>query len=69
MKIIQLSDQDNGFEAHLLDNRAFIYVNFECTDILYIDNIESKIDPVDEIIYEIELLSKPSIYKSEMFFN
>jgi len=49
--------------AHLLDNRIYLYVDNEFTEMLYIDDIETLEDPVPLIVREIELSSRPSLYQ------
>jgi len=48
--------------AHLLDNRVYLYVNNQFTELLYIDNIEHIEQPLALIQREIELSSRPSLY-------
>jgi len=48
--------------AHLMENRIYLYVDNEFTDMLYVDDIENIDDPIPLIIREIELSSRPSLY-------
>ena len=48
--------------AHLIENRIYLYVDNEFTDMLYVDDIENIDDPIPLIIREIELSSRPSLY-------
>lgn len=48
--------------AHLMEDRIYLYVDNEFTDMLYVDDIENLDDPVPLIIEEIELSSRPSLY-------
>ncbi|MDA7817246.1 hypothetical protein N9A28_03550 [Sulfurimonas sp.] len=49
--------------AHLMGNTVYLYVDNEFTEMLYIDDIESLEDPIPLIIREVELSSRPSLYK------
>ncbi len=49
--------------AHLVDNSIYLYVNNEFTEMLYVDDIENSETPLPLIINEIELSSRPSLYK------
>jgi hypothetical protein len=48
--------------AHLMENRIYLYVDNEFTEILYIDDVENLDDPIPLIAREIELSSRPSLY-------
>ena len=55
--------------AHLVDNAIYLYINNEFTEMLYIDNIENTENPLSLIINEIELSSRPSLYKCIQLMN
>lgn len=55
--------------AHLVDNSIYLYVNNEFTEILYADDIENAEDPLPFILNEIELSSRPSLYKCVELVN
>ena len=48
--------------AHLTGNTIYLYVDNEFTEMLHIDNVESLADPIPQIIREIEVSSRPSLY-------
>ena len=48
--------------AHLMENRIYLYVDNEFTELLYIDDVENLDDPIPHIVREIELSSRPSLY-------
>ena len=55
--------------AHLIDSVIYLYINNEFAEMLHIDNIETTEDPMQLIISEIELSSRPSLYKSVQLMN
>jgi len=50
--------------VHLIENTIYLYVDNECTEVLYLDNIEHTDNPIPLIQQEIELMCKPSLYDS-----
>lgn len=60
MKLIDIS---LNCYAHLMENTIYLYVENEFVDILHVDNIEHLEDPTPLIIKEIELSSRPSLYR------
>lgn len=60
---MKLLDISSNCYAHLIDNTIYLYVNNEFIEMLYVDGIESSQDPVSSIKREIELSSRPSLYK------
>ncbi len=60
MKLVNI---DTNCYAHLIDNTIYIYIDNEFIEILYIDGIEDSEDPIPAIINEMELASRPSLYK------
>ena len=70
MKIIELpSGSDVVIEAYLQENKAFIYKDNSCEEVLTIEGIELSSNPEPLIVREIELLCKPSLYQSVEMFN
>ena len=62
MKILDLySDGDRSYEAHLVNDTAYLYINDVFEDMLHIEGIEHCSEPIPTIIQEIELLCKPSL--------
>jgi hypothetical protein len=55
--------------AHLIDSVIYLYINNEFAEMLHIDNIETTEDPMQLIISEIELSSRPSLYKCVQLMN
>lgn len=49
--------------AHLVDNAIYLYINNKFAEMLYNDDIENIQDPIPLIIHEVELSSRPSLYK------
>ena len=61
MKLVDIS---SNCYAHLMGNTIYLYIDNEVTEMLYIDNIETVEDPISLIMREVELYSRPSLYKS-----
>ena len=55
--------------AHLIDNVIYLYVNNEFTEMMHIDNIETTENPIPLIVSEIEISSRPSLYKCIQLMN
>jgi len=69
MKLIALeSDNEDTFEAYLQDNKVYLYVNNAYEDILTIEGIEQNSNPIPEIMNEIDLMCKPSLYSAIQMF-
>lgn len=60
MKLIDIS---TNCYAHLMGNTIYLYIENEFAEMLYVDNIENSVDPIPSILNEIELSSRPSLYK------
>ena len=61
MKLVDIS---SSCYAHLIDNVIYLYIDNEFAEMFYIDNIEYLEDPIPLIFNEIELSSRPSLYKN-----
>lgn len=66
---MKLLDISSNCYAHLIDNSIYLYVDNEFIEMLYVDGIESSQDPVASIKHEIELSSRPSLYKCMELMN
>ena len=64
MKMVEIND----FIIHLQQNQAFVYFSNGDSDVLYIDNIENKEDPKEDIIRELEFRGRESIATHEVVF-
>ena len=66
---LKLLDISSNCYAHLMNDTIYLYVNNEFTEILYINDIENVENPVPLIMYEIELLSRASLYENMEFIH
>lgn len=60
MKHVDINDD---CYVHLIDNAIYLYVENQFIEILYVDDIENSEDPIPAILNEIELASRPSLFK------
>lgn len=66
---MRLLDISTNCYAHLVDNKIYVYVDNEFSELLHIDNVEAIENPLPLILYELELSSRASLYESMQFLN
>ena len=60
---MKLVDICTNCYAHLVGSTIYLYVDNQFTEMLHVDNIEMLENPLEHIVREIELSSRPSLYE------
>jgi len=61
---MRLVDINPDCYAHLIKNTIYLYVDNECVEVLYVNDIEYIEDPIPYIMHELELASRGSLFES-----